>query len=238
MITSADNTAVWPDAALFDLDGTLVDREPLMGEAVRRVLGAHRFPVDEQHLATTIGRAWTDVHVELERVYGFDWAFEEFMALVLGEAEALVAGGFETRVLDGGRELIERLREHSVPVAIVTGSLRREVPTALALVGIADHLTLVLAAEDYQPGKPHPACYLLAAQILGADPARCVVFEDSAHGVASGVAAGMRVIATGEANAPVGHLAHQDLSQASLVVERLSDVLDEHLLMPTQPTAE
>ena len=81
------------------------------------------------------------------------------------------------------------------PCAIVSGSPRRDVLAAAAMCGIAERTALVLGAGDYAKGKPDPSGYLEAARRLGVDPADCVVVEDSSVGVASGVAAGMKVIA-------------------------------------------
>ncbi|MBI2706072.1 MAG: HAD family phosphatase [Actinobacteria bacterium] len=223
----------WPAAALFDLDGTLIDREPLMAEAVARALAEAGAPLAADDRGVTVGRSWTDVYRLLRIEDRCGWSFDEFMSTVLAEADGLLAGGFEARVLDGGLELMELLERHGTKVAVVTGSLRREVGPALADAGMTDRVSLVLAAEDCNEGKPSPECYLLAARQLGADPVRCVVFEDSAVGVAAGLRAGMRVIASEDANAPEGDPARQDLSAAHVVVPTLRSVTERHVLVAT-----
>src|SRR5690348_3721480 len=69
------NEREWPQAALFDLDGTLMDREPLMVEAVARALQAAGSPMEEHELGTSVGRAWTDVYalLDIESRYGWDF---------------------------------------------------------------------------------------------------------------------------------------------------------------------
>lgn len=222
----------WPDAALFDLDGTLMDREPLMAEAVSRVLRAGGDLVGSDVVATGVGRSWTDIHDELTRASSLVWSFDDFMERVFEEADELIGAGFQVRVLSGAREIIERLAENGVTVAIVTGSLRREVPPVLEQVGVTDKVSRVFAAEDYVSGKPDPESYLLAARTLGVEAGRCVVFEDSFPGVAAGIDAGMWVVASEDANPPVGHPAHQDLSRAHLVVANLARVTDSDILVP------
>ncbi len=221
-----------PRAALFDLDGTLVDREPLMAEALRSVLTERVGTGDLDWLSQTVGRSWVDVHAAIEATHGLGMGFDQLMDSVLGEAAVLVADGFPTRVCTGGRELIERLAARGVAVAIVTGSLGREVPAVLERVGVSELVSGVFAAEDYGPGKPDPSCYLQASRSLSAEPGSCLVFEDSTHGVAAGLAAGMWVIANDYANPPIGHPARQDLSAAHLVVSDLSQLTDDDLLVP------
>ena len=221
-----------PAAAFFDLDGTLMDREPLMQEAIRQVTAARGLDFTDDELAPLVGRAWQDVYLALEIAPRTGWDLDEFLAEVLGCGEALLRGGYETRVLDGGVELITRLADRGVPVWMVTGSLRREADLAIEQLGLATVLGGSLAAEDYVRGKPDPECYLAAAAGVGVAPDaihRCLVVEDSHPGVAAGVAAGMRVLATAEANRPPGHPSHQDLAAAHVVVPSLAVVDDEVL---------
>ena len=216
-------------AALFDLDGTLVDREPLMGAAVSRVIAEADIPPVNGPASAFVGRSWSDVYRAFDVEAAVGWTFEAFMARVLAAADGLVADGYPVRVLTGGHALMARLAAAGTPIAIVTGSLRAEVPGALEQAGVTDLVDVVVAAEDYGPGKPDPACYRLAAEQLGVPAAACVVFEDSTVGVAAGRAAGMVVVATADANPPTGHPAHQDLSAADAVVPTLAHVTDELL---------
>lgn len=215
-----------PAAALFDLDGTLVDREPLMGEALRRACAGAGVDVPTETLAATVGRAWPDVYERLAVSRRAGWSFDRFMARVHAEADRLTADGWPVAVLDGGVDLLARLHGHGVPTGIVTGSTRRELDAVVADLGLGGVLTTTLAAEDYRDGKPAPDGFLRAAARLGVAPGDCVVFEDSEVGVAAARVAGMRVVATAAANPPPGHPAHQDLSGAHRTVRSLAEVDD------------
>jgi len=220
---------VRPAAAFFDLDGTLIDREPLMQQAVRDITDAAGLGYTEDDLAPLVGRAWQDVYVALDIEARAALTFASFIDGVMGRGQLLMDEGFPTPVLEGGVELIERLRVADVPVWLVTGSLRREADVAIRRLGIGALLNGSLAAEEYGRGKPDPECYLTAAGLAGVadgDRARCLVVEDSEPGVLAGVAAGMRVLATAAANRPADHPSHQDLSGAHVVVRSLADVDD------------
>jgi len=212
------------DGALFDLDGTLVDREPLMTEAVVTVMADTGMPIGHDQAAGWVGRAWQDVHTELDVLRVLGWDLPTWHARIVATGEALFASGFPVRTLTGGRELMELLVASGTPVGIVTGSTRREVHAVIELLDLASLVSVVVASEDYDEGKPHPAPFLLGATRLGVAPQGCVAFEDSMVGVRSALAAGMTVVGTVEANAEPGSLAFQDLAHAHAVVDRLADV--------------
>jgi beta-phosphoglucomutase-like phosphatase (HAD superfamily) len=219
-----------PRAVFFDLDGTLMDREPLMQVAVARACAEMGLVLGADEVAMQLGRAWPDVHrlLDVRAKVGLDLA--GFLELVFATADALTADGFEAPVLAGGRALIERFHTAGTPVVLVTGSMRREADQAIEQLGIGALLAGSLAGEEYTPGKPSPVCYQAAAALVGldatADAGQCLVFEDSTVGIAAGVAAGMRVIASAAANPPPGHGSHQDQSAAHVVVAELTDVTD------------
>jgi len=115
----------------------------------------------------------------------------------------------------GSVKLLVRLAaEH--PVAIVSGSPREDIADSIALMGIGPFVHFFLGAEDYHPGKPDPACFLLAAQRMQVDPSACLVFEDSAAGVRAAKAAGMSCVALARPDAP-----RQDVATADLVLDDL-----------------
>jgi HAD superfamily hydrolase (TIGR01509 family) len=181
-------------AALFDMDGLLVDTEPV-------------WTVAEEELAARLGGVFTPelkaaiVGTRLEvavptilRWYGAEastTAVADTSAWLLDRMVALFAEG--VTVLPGVPELLDALRAEGVPLALVSSSYRVLVDAVLAQgVGPFD---VTVAGDEVRAGKPHPEPYLTAVERLGADPARCVVLEDSPSGVASGEAAGCAVVA-------------------------------------------
>jgi beta-phosphoglucomutase-like phosphatase (HAD superfamily) len=210
-------------AALFDMDGTLVDREPLAAQALVDVFAAMRWSVGDDDLAQLHGRAWQDVHRELDVATNTGWSEAEFIERVVGQAHRLAASGFPVRVLEGAPELVCWLHERGVALALVTGSTRDEVVATLAPLGVLDMFTVIVSSEDYAHGKPAPDAYLQALLHLGHEATGAVAFEDSAAGVRAARAAGLRVVGTEGANPDLDHPAHQDLSQADLVVPHLAD---------------
>jgi beta-phosphoglucomutase-like phosphatase (HAD superfamily) len=102
-------------------------------------------------------------------------------------------------------------------VIIVSGSPHADVEEAVRLLDVTAHVRFVLGAEDYTPGKPSPAGFLLGASRLGVAPANCLVFEDSHAGVTAAKSAGMWCVALARNGTHA-----QDLSAADWVLADLA----------------
>ena len=208
-------------AILFDLDGTLVDSERETAEAMARALVRHRgIAITQADRDFIIGRSWVAIHERLAAAYPeLGWSLAE-----LAEATAIVReevlAELGVTVLPGARD-IRRIGE---PRALVTGSSRREAAQMLAHLGLAEVFPVIVAAEDVPRSKPHPDGYLRAAAVLGVDPARCLVIEDSAAGIAAGRAAGCTVVGV-----RAGNFHGQDQSLAHLVIDTLEQLDDAAL---------
>jgi sugar-phosphatase len=178
-----------PQAVLSDLDGVLVDSAAVIEETWRRFAARHGLDA-EQVLAQSHGRRSVDLirlvapHVDADSE-----------ARLIEEEEIEAATGL--RALPGARELVD-----SVPAerfAIVTSGTRALAVARLRAAGLPVPAVLV-AAEEVERGKPDPAGYLRAAELLGVDPAHGVVLEDAPAGIEAGRAAGMTVIAVATTN--------------------------------------
>ena len=210
-------------AFFFDLDGTLLDTEVLWVQATRGFLQAHGADCTPEEASELVyGRSWRDVYAEMVRRFpqtdcGMDRAGAE-LRVHLQRLRAVS----DVRIT-GSIELLVRLAaEH--PVAIVSGSPRLDIADSVTLMGIGPCVRFFLGAEDYGPGKPDPACYLLAAEMMRVAPSDCLVFEDSAAGVRAAKAAGMRCVALVRPGAPRQDVASADLALDNLAKFELSDL--------------
>lgn len=221
--------SIAPDAVLFDMDGTLVDREVVLAEGLRRLYDRAGAPLRPDELAFTLGRGWREAaeHLRSMDVLGLDGFGLAHAAAA--EAKVLVAEGFPIRDLPGAATLVGRLAEAGVKVAVCTGSTRGEAEDALAELGVLTKLGALVTAEDVAHGKPAPDPYVAAIEALGADRRRSVAVEDSEAGIVSAHAAGLKVVAVQASNPPEGSPAHQRLGSADAVVATLDDITDELL---------
>ena len=179
-------------AVLFDMDGLLVDTEPLWLETETEVMARLGAPwsAEDQHallggsMARTVGYLLAKATAPAPPEMVERWMIEGVLARVR-------AGRVVVR--PGVRELLAEVAAAGLPYALVTSSQRVFAEAVLGATGITFPLTV--CAEDVTAGKPDPEPYLLAAKLLDVDPVRCVALEDSPNGVASATAAGCRVLA-------------------------------------------
>jgi HAD superfamily hydrolase (TIGR01509 family) len=208
---------------LFDMDGLLVDSEPLWFEvecAVMARLDGQWSEADQQAL---IGGSLPRTVSYLLARAGRPAAPEEVGRWLVDGMTALLRSRRLT-MLPGARELLAEVRAAGVPHALVTSSERPIMEAVLAQLGIG--FTATVCADDVSRGKPDPEPYLRAASLLDADPRRCVALEDSPNGVASAEAAGCRLIAVPSLvpiPAQPGRVIATSLSQVSLA--RLRDLV-------------
>ena len=192
-----------PEAVIFDLDGTLVDSEGLSAPACVTALGALGFTIDVDTFARRFTGLTDDAIVRLlaeEQGVAVDVAH----AVAVIEAHAVARIAAELEPIPGAAALVHAVR---VPRAVASNSGPRRIRVCLERTGMlaafGPHLYSAAAVER---GKPAPDLFLHTARRLGVEPAGCVVVEDSAHGVAAAVAAGMTALGfTGSRPDPLAH---------------------------------
>jgi HAD superfamily hydrolase (TIGR01509 family) len=180
------------DALLFDMDGLLVDTEPLWLETESEVmawLGGQWTEADQQALLG--GSMARTVAYLLSKATRPVPPGQVAAAMMEGMLARAAAGRVVTR--PGARELLAGVMASGVPYALVTSSERDFADAVLAASGF--RFPVMVTGDDVTAHKPDPEPYLLAARLLGVDPARCVALEDSPAGVASAGRAGCLVIA-------------------------------------------
>lgn len=183
-----------PAAVLWDMDGLLVDSEPLWTLAEHELAARHGGVFTPAMKAAIVGtRLELAVPTLLTalRADAGPTAVAETSQWLLGRMVELF--GADLALTPGAADLLAALDAAGVPQALVSSSYRVLVDAVLAR-GVGPFATTV-AGDEVERGKPDPQPYLLAAGRLGVDPADCVVLEDSPAGVASGTAAGCAVIA-------------------------------------------
>lgn len=178
------------EALLLDVDGTIVDFTP----AVERVWSA--FAADHGLDVATVlagchGR--TAAATITEHLPGADPQHVARLAALHVERELADLDGIVP--IDGALDLLAACADAGAPWAVVTNCPRDLAHARLAAAGIEP--PVLVTADDVEHAKPHPEGFLAAARVLGADPARCLVLEDSDSGLDAARAAGMRVLRVG-----------------------------------------
>ncbi|KAA2267052.1 HAD family phosphatase [Solihabitans fulvus] len=177
------------EAALFDLDGTLVDTEPRSQAAWGRLFRTHGVPHDERLLASFAGRPGREVLAAHHDQFGDEHSVDDLLT------EAMSYATLPAAPVAGAVELVRRLHEQRVPVGVVTSGTRDYAHGELAVIGLLPLFAVVVTAEDVVRGKPDPEGYLAGCRALGVPPGRVVAFEDAPAGVAAAKSAGLHCVA-------------------------------------------
>lgn len=178
---------------IFDLDGVLVHSMPLHTVAWRRYLENEGIPVHEDLEAQMHGkrnselvRQWFGDHLTEEIVFGHGQAKERLWRELMSES---TEGEYN---VPGVAEFLERHRE--IPKAIASNAEPENINFVLDRFDLRRYFDVIVDGYQVSRPKPFPDVYLKAAQLLGAKPPNCIVFEDSPTGVEAGRAAGMRLV--------------------------------------------
>jgi HAD superfamily hydrolase (TIGR01509 family) len=175
------------DGVLFDMDGTLVDSEPIWFEVLRGVVSEFGgdLPADAHGALHGSDRATTTVI--LRERYGLEGDVRAFWARVV---ERLTVELVRAPAMPNAGAWVEAVAGAGRPRAVVSNSPRAMVEASLAPQPWARHLEVRVSIDDVERGKPHPDSYLLAAGRLGVPAERCLIVEDSEAGARAAVAAG------------------------------------------------
>lgn len=178
------------DALIFDMDGTLVDSMPLHLDAWELTSAEFGLPFDRVQLNEYGGIPTRKIVAILAEQHGLSIDIEAFarrkIALYMEQIDK--AGVFP--------QMWELVRQHhgKVPMGIGTGSPRNQAERILRSTGLDAYISVLVSADDVTNHKPHPDTFLRVAERLGANPANCLVFEDTRIGIQAGKAAGMATV--------------------------------------------
>jgi HAD superfamily hydrolase (TIGR01509 family) len=203
-----------PAALIFDMDGVLVDSEPVHVEATRRLLADYgvRYEARDDFFGFTDREVFRVLRARYRLPAGESALAERWIALVLALADRLVS-------LPGVPGVLERLKSRGFRLALASGSAPPVIDATLAVLGIHGLFEQVVSAKAVGRGKPAPDLFLVTAARLGLSPEACLVVEDSRNGLLAAVDAGMRCVVI-----PCASTSSQEFSEAVALLGTLAEL--------------
>jgi HAD superfamily hydrolase (TIGR01509 family) len=207
------------NAVIWDMDGVIVNSEPIQNRAFCWLLEREGkvprlFP---NGLLQEVGVRESDNISRLIREYGLSGEVQSLMKFRGDYYRKLL--GTELKPMPGVRELMELIRVKGLLMAIASSSVRENIEIVLKALNLQELITLIVSGEEVKHGKPDPEIYLTAAKKLGVNTQQCLVLEDASTGVRAGKAAGMKVIAV-----PNEFTRDGDFDEADEVISSLLEV--------------
>ena len=181
------------EAVIFDMDGVLIDSEPLWKIAMAEVFGSLGSNLTKKDFQKTVG-------LRIDEVVAFWHAYEGWEGVSPAEVEKQIVMKMVDLIeenaapLEGVVETLQYLSQNGIKIGLATSSYEVLIQTVLRELKIAEHFEFYHSAEHEEFGKPHPAVYLTLAEKLNVSPLKCLVIEDSLNGIVSAKAARMKVV--------------------------------------------
>ncbi len=181
-------------AVIFDMDGLLIDSEPLWWQAELEIFNDLGVPLQESMCHQTMGLRTSEVVNYWYKKFPWTEPNESAVAekLISRVGELIMTVG---QPMPGAVEVVQLCHQMQLPLALASSSSLYLIEIVLNKLGLQDTFNGINSGETEIYGKPHPAVYLTSAHRLGIHPTKCVAFEDSIRGIISAKAASMECIA-------------------------------------------
>jgi mannitol-1-/sugar-/sorbitol-6-/2-deoxyglucose-6-phosphatase len=206
------------DAVIFDMDGVLIDSEPLWKIAMEEVFASLGSKLLKKDFEKTVG-------LRIDEVIHFwnkheNWGIvdeNQIAEKIISKMEILISQN--PQALDGVLQTLAYLQQRKLKIGLATSSSSRLINIVLRELKIQHYFHVACSAETENYGKPHPAVYLKVAEELKVSPTKCLVIEDSYNGVIAGLAAQMKVVCIPEKT----HMINSKLKLADFSFDSMSD---------------
>jgi HAD superfamily hydrolase (TIGR01509 family) len=205
-------------AVIFDLDGVLIDSEPLHCMADAQLLKELGVDAPGNYLDRFTG--WTDSAMweAIKADYQIKESIDELKAMQVPiKLKLFSEAGLET--IHGIVDLLEVIKSRDIAIAIASSSRRVFIESVIEKTGIGRYFTIIVSGEDVKRSKPDPEIFLKAAGLLNVSPSECLVLEDSKSGTIAAKKAGMTCIGYRNVNS-----GDQDLSHADFIVDNIKEI--------------
>ncbi|MDR1766678.1 MAG: HAD family phosphatase [Lachnospiraceae bacterium] len=205
---------------IFDMDGLLLDTEPIHDTCWVRAAAAHGHTITHEDLGATLGLTLAAAKDYFAGLLGADFDFSAIQATYRKLMDEYVEA-HELPKKPGAVELLDYLASHGYRIALATSTGRGEASKHMRITGLDHYFQEMVYGDMVKSGKPDPEIYVLAASRLGLSPGDCLVLEDSPNGIASGFAAGCDVIMIPDIAAPTD----RERERTVAILDDLSQVI-------------
>ncbi|HSI37466.1 MAG TPA: HAD family phosphatase [Methylotenera sp.] len=209
-------------AAIFDMDGLLIDSERIIMQAC--ILAASEFGISytQSDYVQLIGRAAPDSTQVMTAQLG---GVSNFTKVIQRVDEILEASENYFSLKIGALDIIKHFHTQGIPCGVASSSYQNIIKSRLSKVGVWEYFSAITSGDEVRRGKPHPDIYLLAIKKLGIPAQECIAFEDSEFGARAAIAAGLKVVVVPDLKQPSDYVSENcyqvlnSLTEATLLLQ-------------------
>ena len=210
-------------AVIFDMDGVIIDSEPLHYLADTTLLKKLEIEVPAKYLDKYVGVTDQVMWKELIKDFSIPKDLQELLNAQKSLKLKLLKKG-DYQAIEGIPELLKDLYKRRIPVAVASSSSSMFIKEVIKILKIGKYIDIYVSGENVEKSKPEPDIFLKVAEVLQLKTEGCVVIEDSMNGVIAAKKAGMKCIGFQNGNSGT-----QDLSKADLVVSGIREITIERM---------
>jgi beta-phosphoglucomutase len=183
------------EAIIFDMDGVLVDSEPIHTEIEKLQFKMNGISISDEDHQHFLGTAADAMWKKIAERHILQIPIEELIEQNRTESLRFFSELAEIPVMPGLIDLLKKLQKKNYPMAVASSSFPEIIDLILMKTGLKEYFQVIVSGEEAGKSKPEPDVFLLAAQKLGVKPENCLVIEDSFNGIKAAHAAGMSCVA-------------------------------------------
>lgn len=204
---------------IFDMDGVIVDTEPVHRYAYFMQFEELNIAVTEEMYTSFTGNSTRNIFQKLKEKFNMEQDVED----LIQRKRSIFNDAFDTKkdleLLEGVEKLIKELYENGIQLILASSASKVTIERVFTRFGLHDYFTHIVSGEDFPKSKPHPAIFEHAASLSIAPKENCIVIEDSTNGIRASKAAGIFCVGYNSI-----HSKDQDLSQADVVINHFNEL--------------
>ena len=205
-------------AVIFDMDGVLVNTEPIYYKVIREILNENNQDITYKDYEKYIGMTNECIWKLIKSEYNISTSIDELIDTMMVLKDVIIKrDGY--KLIEGVIDLLEDLKNNNIKIGLASSSPICDILDVVQSTGISKYFDKLISGENIEKSKPFPDIFLKAAKELKVDTNECVVIEDSKNGVIAANRANIKCI--GFLNIDSGN---QDLSESDLIVKNIKDI--------------
>ena len=212
------------NTVIFDMDGVIVDTEPVHHYAYHQHFKELEIDVSEEMYATFTGNSTRNVYQRIKEAYKLSYDVE----MMVDNKRNIFNNAFDLKedldMLPGVKDLIADLHSNGIQLILASSSAKVTIERIFKRFSLHQYFTHIVSGEDFEKSKPHPAIFEHAASLSVAPKEECIVIEDSTNGVRAAKAAGLYCVGYNSEHSKL-----QDLSEADVVISHFNELTAEKI---------